>query len=77
MTTEKTAVALRVLTAYNHRQQPDERDVLLLRAYCPTQPDLSPDEMACIVIQEMIENQKRQRTARVNGQTQTDGPVIS
>ena len=73
MTTEKTAVALRVLTAYNQRQQPDERDVLLLRAYCPQYPDMSPDEMACIVIQEMIERQKGKQTARVNGQLrQTD-----
>jgi len=67
MTTEKTAVALRVLTAYNHRQHPDERDVLLLRAYCPTYPEMSPDELACIVIQEMIDRQKERRTG-VNGQ---------
>jgi len=73
MTTDKTAVALRVLTAYNQRQHPNERDVLLLRAYCPTYPDMSPDEMACIVIQEMIERQKGKRTG-VNGQ---QAPSIS
>ena len=61
MTTEKTAVALRVLTAINNRQYPEERDVLLLRAYCPDQRDLPPDELACIVIQEMYERQKRER----------------
>jgi len=78
MTTEKTAVALRVLAAYNRRQHPEERDVLLLRAFCPEYPDMSPDEMACIVIEEMIENQRRKQTARVNGQTQPEiGPVIA
>jgi len=61
MTTEKTALALRVLTAYNQRQHPDERDVLLLRAYCPMYPDMSPDEIACLVIQEMIDRQKGTR----------------
>jgi hypothetical protein len=35
MKTAKTAVALRVLTAINNRETPEERDLALLRAYCP------------------------------------------
>ena len=54
MRTDKTAVALRVLSAINNRQQPEERDLVLLRAYCPDTRNLSPDEMACIVIQETV-----------------------
>jgi len=72
MTSGKTAVALRVLTAYNLRQHPYAGDVLLLRSYCPEHADLAPDEMACIVIQEMNEEQRQKRMAKVNGQDQAD-----
>jgi len=53
MTTEKTAIALRVLTAVNLKQQPDPKDVALLRAYCPEGSALDADELACMVIQEV------------------------
>jgi hypothetical protein len=42
MTTEKTAVALRVLTAVNRKEEPDPKDVVLLRAYCPERRAHSP-----------------------------------
>ena len=61
MTTEKTAVALRVLTAINQKQEPDPKDVTLLRAYCPDHRDLPPDELACVVIQAVYERHKRER----------------
>ena len=65
MTTEKTAVALRVLMAYNQRQTPEEREVALLRAYCPEQRDWPADELACHVIDEML---KRKKEQHVNGE---------
>ena len=61
MTTDKTAVALRILGAINKRQHPDEKDVLLLRAYCPDQRDLAPDEMACLIIQQSIQARQKSR----------------
>jgi hypothetical protein len=67
VTTEKTAVAIRVLTAINNRQTPTDGDVLLLRAYCPDHRDLDPDELACLVIQEAMERRKKTRTATGNG----------
>jgi len=61
MSTDKTAVALRVLTAINDRKEPDERDVLLLRAYCPDFRDCGPDELACVAIQEELKRKKMAR----------------
>jgi hypothetical protein len=57
MTTEKTAVALRVLTAINRREEPEPRDVTLLRAYYPDHRDWPADELACFVIEEMLARQ--------------------
>jgi len=59
MTTDKTAVALRVLTAFNNQHVPAECDVLLLRAYCPDCRDLGPDEMACVVIQDAMKQKQK------------------
>jgi hypothetical protein len=61
MTTQKTAVAIRVLTAINNRRTPTEGDVLVLRAYCPDHRDLDSGELACIVIQQAMENRKKVR----------------
>jgi len=68
MTTEKTRVALRVLTAINDKRDADPKDVVLLRAYCPDGradgPDgreLDPDEMACIVIQDALKAKREKR----------------
>jgi len=58
MTTEKIAVAIRVLKAMSARQCPEENDVELLRSYCPDRPTLDPDELASIVIQDFIESQR-------------------
>jgi hypothetical protein len=69
VTTDKTAVALRVLTAINHKQEPDPKDVVLLRAYCPEGRDLEPDEMACMVIQDVLKLLKKNREQRERGQT--------
>jgi hypothetical protein len=65
MTTKRTAVALRVLTAINGRQRPEARDVALLRAYSPDHRNLPTDELACLVIQELLiqRRRKRQRAA--------------
>lgn len=61
MTTDKTAVALRILSAINKRQHPEEKDIALLRAYCPDSRDLAPDEMACLVIQQSIQARQKAR----------------
>ncbi|MCU1337773.1 MAG: hypothetical protein JWO19_3354 [Bryobacterales bacterium] len=68
MTTAKTIVAVRVLTAINNKQHPEERDVFLLRAYCPDQRDLAPDELACAVIQEAMERRQEARNGRALSQ---------
>jgi hypothetical protein len=64
LTTDKTAVALRVLTAINRKQEPDPKDVVLLRAYCPEGRDLPSDEMACMVIQDVLKVLKKKRDQR-------------
>jgi len=61
VTTDKTAVALRILGAINKRQHPEEKDIALLRAYCPDTRDLAPDEMACLVIQQSIQERHKAR----------------
>jgi hypothetical protein len=66
MTTDKMAVALRVLHAISLKGKPDPADVVLLRAYCPDGRDLDPDELACMAIQEAL---KAQREQRERGQT--------
>ena len=67
LTTEKTAVALRVLAAINDKHKPNESDVALLHTYYPDHQELDPDEMACIVIQEVLERKKRIREVRKLG----------
>jgi hypothetical protein len=59
MTTEKTAVALRVLTAINNRRPPDQKDVVLLRAYCPEGRDFEADELACLAIQQALQANRK------------------
>ena len=61
MTTEKTAIALRILTAINNRQNPDEVDQLLLCLHCPDHAHLESDELACIVIQDAMKAKIQQR----------------
>jgi hypothetical protein len=68
VTTEKTAVALRVLTAINYKQELDPKDIVLLRAYCPEGRNLDLDELACMVIQDAMKA-KRQQRARERGET--------
>jgi hypothetical protein len=63
MTTEKTAVALRVLTAINRKQEPEQRDVVLLHAYCPDHRGLPPDEIACILIEQMLRRRKARKAS--------------
>ena len=67
LTTEKTAVALRVLAAINDKHRPAGPDVALLRTYYPDRQELDLDEMACIVIQQALEQNKRAREARKQG----------
>ena len=71
MTTEKTAVALRVLTAINHKLEPDPKDIALLRAYCPEGRDSDLDELACMAIQQALAARKERRDEKRNGQPQT------
>ena len=71
MTTEKTKVALRVLTTLNEKRNPDQKDVALLRAYCPDGRDLDLDELACMAIQQALAARKEQRNEYLNGQSQT------
>ena len=61
-----TTVALRVLTAVNRREKPEEQDLLLLHSYCPGHEGLESDELACIVIQQVMERKKLMRQAMVN-----------
>jgi len=57
-----------VLAAYNDHELPTERDVLLLRSYCPDYGHINSDELACMVIQEMVEQLTRARATRSNGE---------
>jgi len=68
MTTDNTILAVRILNTINAQQSPDESDVALLRACCPDYQDLSTAELACVVIEEMLERQKKQRR---NGKSMT------
>ena len=61
MTTKKTELALRVLTAINQKEEPNPNDVLLLRGYRGEDRDLPADEMACIVIQQTLDERKTER----------------
>ena len=54
MTTEKTAVALRILTAFNEKRHREER-VVLLRAYCPDDRETPIDQLACRIVWELYE----------------------
>jgi len=69
MTTEKTKVALRVLTAINEKRDPDPKDIALLRAYCPEGRHVDLDELACMAIQQALETRKAIRDKRVLSQT--------
>ena len=72
MSTHKKAVALRVLAAINDKHRPAVPDVALLRTYYPDQQELDLDEMACLVIQEVLERNNRAREARKrDGRSQT------
>jgi len=73
LTTEKTAVALRVLTAINRLEQPEERDVILLRAYCPDHRSLAPDELARLVTRQ-AQGTGRQGHATQDGLSVPDLP---
>ena len=60
VTTDKIAVALRVLTAIHENREPDERDVMLLRGICAqSERDLDPGEIACFVILRALKVKKR------------------
>ena len=61
MTSDKTTIALRVLSAINAHEKPSDADVLLLQLHCPGHESFGPDELACIVIQEMYERHKQER----------------
>ena len=71
MTTEKTKVALRVLTALKNKSDPDEKDVALLRAYCPAGRDLDLDELDCLAIQQALAARQARREDNRSGQPQT------
>ena len=62
MRTDKTAVALRVLTAIHKNREPDERDLMLIRAFClESEQDVDIGEMACLIIQRALKAKKRGR----------------
>jgi hypothetical protein len=64
LTTNLTALAIRVVTAINNRATPDFKDVDLLRSYFPNQPDCDPYELACLAIQEAIVQKQAARDSR-------------
>jgi hypothetical protein len=76
MTSEKTAQlhceSLRQSTTAN---PPMKQDVLVLRSYLPNQPQLDPDEVACLVIQDAVEHNERIRTMR--GQLAVSAALIT
>jgi hypothetical protein len=50
MTSERTAIALRVLNAINNRRPVPSEDLAKLRSYFPDQSARGPDELACLAI---------------------------
>jgi hypothetical protein len=76
MTTDTTKIALRVLTAINKRERPKEDDLVALRAHAPDHGGLDPDELACVVIQQAMEQRRTARETRVNGQLKNSATHI-
>lgn len=52
---EAMKIALSVLTALTERTFPDLSEVQALRAYAPEFENLPPDELACEVIQHVLQ----------------------
>lgn len=65
METRALRVTLRVLAALVERIAPDEADLAELRSYAPYAANLSPDELACAVIQKV---EKARIEERRNGE---------
>ena len=53
---EAMKIALSVLTALTERNFPNMADVQALRAFAPEFEDLPPDELACEVIQHVLQD---------------------
>ena len=54
-------IALRVLTAVTHYQEPSPLDVEFLRGCAPLSANGRPDELACEVIQHALKNRSATR----------------
>ena len=78
MNIEAVVVAARILDAINSQTNPDDADVLLLHLYCPGNEKLDPDELACIAIQEriqeIIEEDNKKMVAKIG--IQSEGTLV-
>ena len=77
MNIEAVIVATRILATFTNHTNLNVADVLLLHLYCPGNEELEPDELARRVIEEMMEDHRKQRAAkigvqRVNGTVRHD-----
>ena len=54
-------VAMRVLTALSDKRTPDPADIKTLNEFAPLLRDLSPDELACDVIQQALRRRSQVR----------------
>ena len=60
---EAMKIALSVLTALTERNYPDFSEIKALRDYAPKLQDLPPDELACEVIQHVLQERGLAQTA--------------
>jgi len=67
MTSNKTTVALRVLTALKKHTQPADADLLLLYLYCPDNDHLDSEELALLAIQQSVKESKQLSRAAASG----------
>ena len=68
MNIEAVIVATRILATYTNHGDLNVTDILLLHLYCPGNEDLEPDELARRVIEEMMEDHRKQRATRIGVQ---------
>jgi hypothetical protein len=62
---EAMQVAVRVLTALSEKRTPDPADVEILNNYAPLLSHLSPDELACDVIQQALRRREQVRARMI------------
>ena len=71
MNIEAVIVATRILATYTNHTNLNVADILLLHLYCPGHDELEPDELARMVIEEMIEEHNEQRAVKIGFQRES------